>query len=333
VAECTRRRGAAARRRPRSRETYAATAERSPFAESQRGLRARETRDVRPRRPSRNSQVPSTSPESSYAIDARLAPSPRRVSLAENAQQLISSTSRPRSSRRSPPRRPIRPARRGVRIIPLQRDSDSASLNPTCRKCQDPLGRLAANGDKSNGYALLLLVEGISSTHNLPLEYRLIHRREFGPETSTCLEFLVCSQAKSKKQCVAELLIELRFLCRRPSTHRRKRIEPYSTCIYRVLQVHPDTAYISKKGMRVTVQESICRGASSPLLNYDLDAVDAKPARWCGGAVVFSRHLASTATSLQSSKKKWLRGSLPSTPDSLIDSWTEVLRELLVSYW
>ena len=36
--------------RPRSRETHVATAERSPFAESQRGLRARETRDVRPRR-------------------------------------------------------------------------------------------------------------------------------------------------------------------------------------------------------------------------------------------------------------------------------------------
>ena len=43
-------------RRARSREAHVATAERSPFAESQRGLRARETRDsVPPRfRPSRD---------------------------------------------------------------------------------------------------------------------------------------------------------------------------------------------------------------------------------------------------------------------------------------
>jgi hypothetical protein len=58
--------------------------------------------------------------------------------------------------------------------------------------------------------------------------------------------------------------------------------------------------------MRWAVWKSNCRGASPPLLNNGLHAIDATPARWCGpcGGVVSHR-------SIQQAR--------PRSPDSLVD--------------
>jgi hypothetical protein len=45
--------------------------------------------------------------------------------------------------------------------------------------------------------------------------------------------------------------------------------------------------YFNKIQSSYTVHKSNCRGATPPLLNHDLHAIDATPARWRGVVVYF----------------------------------------------